>query len=96
MNDPNKLCTYSGAIQLTLNRLSNKLNTHWSNAETAIESILQKKLFSKIFAKFTRNHVLESLFNKVAGLTPRNFIKKRPQHKYFLVNFAKFLKTPIL
>ena len=28
MNDPNKLCTYSGVIQLTLNRLSNKLNTH--------------------------------------------------------------------
>ena len=28
MNDPNKLCTYSGVIQLILNRLSNKLNTH--------------------------------------------------------------------
>ena len=62
MNDPNKLCTYSGVIQLILNRLSNKLNTHWSNSETAIESILQKKLFSKIFAKFTRNHMCWSLF----------------------------------
>ena len=34
--------------------------------------------------------VLESLFNKVAGL------KKRLQHKCFPVNIVKFLKTPIL
>ena len=34
--------------------------------------------------------VLESLFNKVAGLKFCNFIKKRLQHRYFTVNIAKF------
>ena len=38
--------------------------------------------------------LLESLFNKVAGLQADCFIKKRLQHRYFLVDFAKFLKTP--
>ena len=37
--------------------------------------------------------VLESLFNKVAGIQASNFIKKRLQHKFFPVKIAKFLKT---
>ena len=40
--------------------------------------------------------MLESLFNKVAGLQACIFIKKRFQHRCFPVNIAKFLKTPIL
>ena len=39
--------------------------------------------------------VLELLFNKV-GLEVCNFIKKRLQHRCFLVNIAKFLRTFIL
>ena len=39
--------------------------------------------------------MLDSLFNKVAGLQACNFIKRTLQHRYFLVNIAKFL-TPIL
>ena len=39
--------------------------------------------------------VLESLFNKVAGLQG-NYIKKISQHRYFPVNNAKFLRTSIL
>ena len=35
---------------------------------------------------------MESLFNKVAGLKACNFIKKRLQHRCFLVNIAKFLR----
>ena len=35
--------------------------------------------------------LLESLFNKVAGLKLYNFIKKRLQDRYFLVNITKFL-----
>ena len=35
--------------------------------------------------------VLESLFKNVAGLKACNFIKKRPQHRCFLVNIAKFV-----
>ena len=40
--------------------------------------------------------MLESPFNKVAGLQACMFIKKRLQHKCFPVNIAKFLRTPIL
>ena len=40
--------------------------------------------------------MLESLFNKVAGLKACIFIKKRLQHRCFPVNIAKFLRTPIL
>ena len=32
----------------------------------------------------------EPLFDKVAGLKAYNFTKKRPQHRCFPVNFAKF------
>ena len=45
----------------------------------------------KNFAIFTG--VLESLFNKVAGLKVSSFIEKKPQYKCFSVNIAKFLKT---
>ena len=48
------------------------------------------------FAIFRTTPVSNSLFNKVAGLKACNFIKKRLQHSYFLVNIAKFFKTPIL
>ena len=37
--------------------------------------------------------VLESLFNKAAGLQA---LLKRASYKCFLVRFAKFLRTPIL
>ena len=37
--------------------------------------------------------MLESLFNKIAGLKDCNFIKKRIQHRCFPVNIAKFLRT---
>ena len=37
--------------------------------------------------------VLESLFNKVAGLKASSFIKKRLQHSSFPVKKANFLRT---
>ena len=37
--------------------------------------------------------MLESLFNKVAGLQVCNFIKKRLQHKCFPVNIEQLLKN---
>ena len=40
--------------------------------------------------------VLESFFDKVAGLQVCNFIKKRLQQSYFPAKFVKFLKAPIL
>ena len=48
------------------------------------------------FHKSIRQHLWRSLFYKVAGLQACNFIIKRRQHRCFPMNFAKFLRTPIL
>ena len=49
--------------------------------------------FLKNFAIFTgKAPVLESILNKVASLQACNFIKKRPQHRCFPVNIARFLR----
>ena len=40
--------------------------------------------------------VLESLFNKFAGLQAGNFTAKRLQHRCFPVSIPKFWKTSIL
>ena len=45
-------------------------------------------------AKFTGKHLWQGLF--MPGLNACNFIKKRPWHRCFRVNFAKFLRTPFL
>ena len=51
----------------------------------------------KNFAKFTGKHLCQSLFfNKVAGLRPVTLLKRRPWHRCFPVNFAKFLRIPFL
>ena len=51
----------------------------------------------KNFAKFTGKHLRYSVFfNKVAGLLPSNLSKKRLWRRCFPVNFAKFLRTPLL
>ena len=39
--------------------------------------------------------MLESVFNKVAGLRACYFFKKKLQHRCFPVKFAKSLRTPI-
>ena len=36
------------------------------------------------------------VFNKVAGLQACSFIKRRPQHRCFFINIAKFLRALIL
>ena len=66
-------------------------NNYRHNTETATRGVL------KNFAIFTgKTPVLESLFNKAAGLQGFNFIKKKFRQGCFPVNIAKFLKTPIL
>ena len=53
-----------------------------------------KKGVLRNFAKFTGKHLCQSLFfNKFAGLRPSTLSKG---HTCFLVNFAKFLRTPFL
>ena len=54
-----------------------------------------KKGVLRNLAKFTGKHLCQSLFfNKVAGPRPAILLKKRLSHRYFPVNFAKFLRTP--
>ena len=49
------------------------------------------------FATFTGKNLCQSLFlNKVAGLRSATLLKKRLWRRCFLVNFAKFLRTPFL
>ena len=64
------------------------INCHWRCS--------LKKSVLKNFANFTGKHLLESLFDNVAGLKACNFIKKRLQHWYFPIKFPKFLRTSIL
>ena len=40
--------------------------------------------------------MLESLFNKVAGLQVSNFVNKRHQHRRFPVDIGRLLRKPIL
>ena len=49
----------------------------------------------KNFAKFTENHLCQSLFfNKVTDLRSAALLKKRLWHRSFPLNFAKFLRIP--
>ena len=49
------------------------------------------------FAKFTGKHLCQSLFlNIVAGLRSATLLRKRLWHRFFPMNFAKFIRTPLL
>ena len=61
------------------------------------EHVFNKKAVHKNFAIFTKKHLRCSLFlNKNVGLQSWNLIKKRLQHRFFSVNTAQFLRTPVL
>ena len=53
-------------------------------------------MFLKISYIHRKTPVLESFFNRFAGLQACNFIKKRLQHRCFPAKFTKFLRIPIL
>ena len=57
-----------------------------------------KNTVLKNFATFTEKDLCWSLFLLKFAVLPQacNFIKKRLQHRSFLVNIAKFLRTTIL
>ena len=56
-----------------------------------------KKDVLRNFPKVTGQHLCHSLFfNKVAGLRPATLLKKRLRHRYFPVNFEKFLRTSFI
>ena len=56
-----------------------------------------KKGVLRNFVKFSGKHLCQRLFfNKVEGLRPATLLKKSLWHRYFPVNFAKFLKIPFV
>ena len=55
-----------------------------------------KKGLLRNFTKFTGKHLRQSfIFNKVTGLRYAILLKKRLWRRCFLLNFVKFLRTPI-
>ena len=57
--------------------------------------VFLKKDVLRNFTKFIGKHLCQSPFiNKVAGLRPAIFFKKRFWHRRFPANFTKFLRTP--
>ena len=76
---------------------------HWPWA-SSFSNFVQKpprgvllKSYSKKFRNIHRKKLeLESPSNKVTGLQAFNSIMQRLQHRYFLVNIDKFLRTLIL
>ena len=73
-------------------------NKQWLIQKQPPEVFCKKSVFRN-FPKFTGKHLYLSLFfNKVAGLRPQpaTLLKKRLWHRWFPVNFAKFLRTPFL
>ena len=68
-----------------------------SNYGSSRPEVFCKKSVVRNFTKYTRKHLYQSLFfNNVAGLWPATLLKKRLWHRCFLVNFAKFPRTPFL
>ena len=57
--------------------------------------ILQNRCTYKLHNLHKKTRLLESLFGKVVCLKAWNFIQKRLNHDYFLVNFAQFFKKNI-
>ena len=64
------------------------------------EAVAQRCYVQNLLLKISQIHrkipVPESLFNKVAGMRPTTLLKKRFWHRYFPVNFAEFLRKPLL
>ena len=58
--------------------------------------MFHKKSYSQTFCDIHRETpVMEPFFNKVEAHQTSGFIRKTPTHN-FLVNFGKFIRTPIL
>ena len=68
------------------------MNIFYIRLEAVIRRCSVKKMFLEISQIW---HLCQSLFlNKAAGLNPATLLKKRLWHRYFPVNFVKFLRIP--
>ena len=84
---------YSEPCQTSKMKLLCENNSHRSSRP----EVLCRKGVLRNFAKLTGKHLCRSLFfNKVAGLRPGTLLKNKLWRRCFPVNFAKFLRTPIL
>ena len=54
--------------------------------------VFYKKAVLRNFAKFTGKHLCQTLFNRLLI----KLLKKKLWHRFFPVNFAKFLRTPFV
>ena len=67
----------------------------WNKSKQSFANVLHNRCSEKSSKFHWKTSVLESLFNKVAGLKTCNIIKKRLQHRHFPAKFVKFLRTPV-
>ena len=82
-----EMVSYEKICQVTLN---------FCFSRSSRLEVFCRKDFLRHFAKFAGKHLCQSLcFNKFADLRPATLLKKRLWHRFFPVNFAKFLKTPL-
>ena len=73
------------------------LSWHKISEKCNEQNVFHKKAVLKNFALFTGKHLCWNLcFNKNAGLQAWSFIKKRLQHRCFLANIEKILRTLIM
>ena len=74
-----------------------KISKYSIRSEAAIHGCTIKKAALKSFKNFTGKTLCMSLFlNKVAGLRPEVFFKKRLLYTCFPVSFAKYFRAPFL
>ena len=91
------LCVKDNFPQIYCFWLSLSTCTFTQTLEAATRGVLQKKVVLKNFTKFTGKLLCQSLlFSKVVGLRTATLLKKRLWHRFFPVNFVKFLRTPFL
>ena len=65
------------------------------SGRNSLPQVFYKKGVRKNLAKLTGKQLCQShSFNEVAGLRTATLLKNRLWHRCFLLNFAKFLKTP--
>ena len=85
------------AVQYTRNEAMPKGMLITSTIRSSRQEVFCEKGVPWNFTKFTEKHLRQSLFlNKVTGLSPATLLKKRLWCRCFLVNFAKFIRTPFL
>ena len=72
-----------------------KLYSWYYSFKSSRPELFCKKGVLKNFTKFRGKHLCQSLFfNKVADLSPTTLLKTRLWHRFFPVNFSKFLRAP--